>query len=496
MIDNGIPAKVSSPEPSSYAPPSQAAAKGDGKGFYETLNTVGQHSHKQGSGQQPDAAADQGDAALATAETGLPAEHVDAETKAPRSPRAMIDIRYRAPISLTKTSAEGQASLEALKTAKIADEGARLKIEAGKADKADKAAELTDEAALLAAGGKIAANQAKVSEPGKADASKTKDETITAETGETSLDEMLTLLAGAPVQGAADKGDPKVKTKGVADDAVDPDAVAARKDLAGGLAAGLKTVSDEHADTEMPQGQTDAADQAFRLVRADGKGPSMAIKGGEQASEARADGAAAAKDAGPTVTILDARRFLAPVSDSNAANISGAFLGDKTWVEAMRAGSIDSIDSMTANAGKVVNTLKIQMTPIELGLVTATMRLSGETLSIQLTVESPAAMHKLKEDSNDIMSALKAQGFAVDQIQISVAASSRSDTDTGSPQQQSAGGQQSAPGGGQGGQAQRQQNGSTPANNSNAAGMKTDEAVATQRTQGSADGVRPSHVYI
>lgn len=493
MIDNGIPAKVSSPEPSSYAPPSQAAAKGDGKGFYETLNKVGQDNHKPGSGQKSDAAPEQGDGTLATAETDLPTEAPATEPKATQTPRGMIDIRYRAPLSLPRTPTEGQASQEALKNAKLDDDGARLKIAT---DRKDQAADVKEDAALAAAGAKIAINQAKLSEHGKADASKTQDEALTAEGGENPLDEMLTLLAGAPAQAATDKGDLKVKGQGVGEDAVDPDGVAGRKDLVGGLAAGLKSVSDEHADTALPKAEGDAADQAFRLIRADGKGPSMAIRGGEQASEARAEGAAAAKDAGPTVTILDARRFLAPVSDSNSANISAAFLGDKTWVEAMRAGSIDSIDSMTANAGKVVNTLKIQMTPIELGLVTATMRLSGETLSIQLTVESPAAMHKLKEDSNDIMTALKAQGFAVDQIQISVAASSRSDTNTGTSQQQSPGGQQSASGGGQGGQAQQQQNGSNWANGTNAAGMKTDEAVATQRPQGSADGVRPSHVYI
>lgn len=40
----------------------------------------------------------------------------------------------------------------------------------------------------------------------------------------------------------------------------------------------------------------------------------------------------------------------------------------------------------------MVNTLKIQMNPIDLGLVTATMRLAGDALNVDLKVETGAAI--------------------------------------------------------------------------------------------------------
>lgn len=101
-------------------------------------------------------------------------------------------------------------------------------------------------------------------------------------------------------------------------------------------------------------------------------------------------------------------------------SISSAMLGDGDWVRAMSPGSELANAAAQSTAGKVVHTLKLQMSPIELGNVTATLKLQGEQLTVQLTVESQAAQAQLKSDQDEMLKALKAQGFAVDQIQVNV----------------------------------------------------------------------------
>ncbi len=74
------------------------------------------------------------------------------------------------------------------------------------------------------------------------------------------------------------------------------------------------------------------------------------------------------------------------------------------------------------STGKVVNTLKIQMTPIDLGLVTATMRLSGDALNVDLKVETGAAYRQLKEDARqDHRACFAARVIAIDNVTISMA---------------------------------------------------------------------------
>jgi chemotaxis protein MotD len=93
----------------------------------------------------------------------------------------------------------------------------------------------------------------------------------------------------------------------------------------------------------------------------------------------------------------------------------------------MQPGASLSNAAAQSSTGKVVNTLKLQMTPIELGMVTATLRLSGEELTVHLTVETMAAHAQLTEDSSGIVESLKSQGFAVDQLTVSIAPMVQSD---------------------------------------------------------------------
>lgn len=161
----------------------------------------------------------------------------------------------------------------------------------------------------------------------------------------------------------------------------------------------------------------------YRLSRADGKGGSLRIS----APDAVAPGHKSAPDINiNAVTVVDQRRYLAPAQD-NALAVVNTIAGNKDWVAATQPQSaIASAASMVGN-GKVLNTLKIQMHPIELGLVTATMRLAGEELTVELKVDNGVAYRKLKDDQSRIIEALKAQGFSVDQVSV-VLAPERPDT--------------------------------------------------------------------
>jgi chemotaxis protein MotD len=110
------------------------------------------------------------------------------------------------------------------------------------------------------------------------------------------------------------------------------------------------------------------------------------------------------------------------------------------------------------STGKVVNTLQIQMNPVDLGLVTATMRLSGDTLNVDLKVETGTAYRQLKEDHDKILEALRSQGYAVDNVTISMAPVDRSDAGNQANSQGQASQQQSLSQQGQGGEARERHN--------------------------------------
>ena len=192
------------------------------------------------------------------------------------------------------------------------------------------------------------------------------------------------------------------------------------------------------ADTDVAVERPDAADlhesetdQLFRLVRADGKGREldMSISGAGDRANVRDATANAVK--GETVTVVDARRYIGLAQAGNAGAVTSAIAQDPDWAASL--GSTGSLShSEAAVTGKVVNTLKIQMHPIELGLVTATLRLQGEELVVSLQVETGEAYRQLKDDQEAIVKALRGHGFAVDQVSVQLAPADRS---AGSQQQ-------------------------------------------------------------
>ncbi|UDF30828.1 UNVERIFIED_ORG: flagellar hook-length control protein FliK [Roseateles sp. XES5] len=189
---------------------------------------------------------------------------------------------------------------------------------------------------------------------------------------------------------------------------------------------------------DLPQSETD---QLFRLIRADGKGRDLDISISGTGERATFRDANPTGPKGEAVTVVDARRYIGLAQAGNGAAVTTAITQDPEWAASLSAtGGLTHADA--AATGKVVNTLKIQMHPIELGLVTATLRLQGDDLVVSLQVETGEAYRQLTDDQDAIVRALRGQGFAVDQVSVQLA-----------PTDRSSGSQQ---GDGQGQQAQQQ----------------------------------------
>ncbi len=311
---------------------------------------------------------------------------------------------------------------------------------------------------------------------------------------DSTLSDVLSLLKQVPTDGtaaaafaamAAAKPEGKVSTepkeKSVA-------SVKAKDEMS--VDAGLTGV-DTAADVQLPGTEAEGGidGTTFRLTRADGRGQSMDMHLGVDTDAAESGGKANIE----SVSVLDSRRYIGLAQNTNSAAVTAAISGDQEWAHAMQASSSLSNAAEWTSTGKVVNTLKIQMNPIELGLVTATMRLQGDALNVDLKVETPAAYRQLKEDHGKIIEALRSQGFAIDNVTISMAPVDRSDTGNQATAQGQQQGQAFAQQG-QGGEARERQNhsGQRTGGGFNGSG----ESGVESTSSGAAGSSRTGDVYL
>ena len=120
-------------------------------------------------------------------------------------------------------------------------------------------------------------------------------------------------------------------------------------------------------------------------------------------------------------------------------------------------------------------------------MVTATLRLAGEQLSIELQVENHAAYRRLSSDSDMIVNSLRDLGYDIDAVKVLQPAlasppSGRSDAGASMPSPQGRAPEQSSSGtagGGNGGSGERQ-----PGNGENAGRNGQQNAAAARASQG------------
>ncbi|MDP3895211.1 MAG: flagellar hook-length control protein FliK [Mesorhizobium sp.] len=170
------------------------------------------------------------------------------------------------------------------------------------------------------------------------------------------------------------------------------------------------------------------------------------IKSGVRAEEPRATPVAAAESraavrlppegevepakplAGAIVT--GQQSFAAP--QTPATTVAAVLAADPSWSVYFREAAIAG-----SSAGGV-KSLKIQLHPAELGVVTAHLRVAGDTLTVELQADTEQARRHLVADTEQIVRSLRALGIDIDKVTVQAAPSD----DTGQ-RQQAAGGRDS-----------------------------------------------------
>ena len=128
-----------------------------------------------------------------------------------------------------------------------------------------------------------------------------------------------------------------------------------------------------------------------------------------------------------TATVLEARRYLGFTPEPNTTALATAIKADPTWTEALQATERSGLGTL-GNTVTEVNTLKLQMSPENLGSMVASLKLKGEELTVELRVDSIEAYQQLSADHDDIVKGLQDQGFSIDKVTVQLNATDRTDT--------------------------------------------------------------------
>ncbi|MCM2291377.1 flagellar hook-length control protein FliK [Allorhizobium sp. BGMRC 0089] len=308
-------------------------------------------------------------------------------------------------------------------------------------------------------------------------------------------------LAANTAGTAAIAGAAATTTKGIAVAATAQDQSAGQNTAmaATSTTAFTSAVSDKTTPSK-PDGNTAA--EALHLVSGSKSGTDSLQEKLEAATQDSSGNDDKTSDLMQNVTVVDSRRIIAPVSNNNGVNIAAAMTGNSEWVSAMRSHAASaSDDSQSSLADRTMNSLQIKMTPDNLGTVTANLKLTNGELSVNLVVDNSAAYRKLHDDQNSLVSSLKAQGFAVDHVSITMTSSDQSGSNANqnngqnqsSAQQQAM--QQNGGGSSQGGN--RPQTRPSYDFNGQTSGVTVDDsAVATAASQDKSGSASGSQLYL
>jgi len=120
------------------------------------------------------------------------------------------------------------------------------------------------------------------------------------------------------------------------------------------------------------------------------------------------------------VEVIESRRFMPTQALSgNAQMVTRSLIeaGDAA-LAAQRTAPAQATAAAQPQSGQMLHTLKIQLNPVSLGSVTAVLKLTGEELSVSIKVETAEAYRQLSDDNQAIVKAMRAQGYAVEQITV------------------------------------------------------------------------------
>lgn len=147
---------------------------------------------------------------------------------------------------------------------------------------------------------------------------------------------------------------------------------------------------------------------------------------------------AAPDRAAPKVTVVSQQTTIAPALQSQtSAALVESLATDTPFAEAVDRAALAMRHAETAPAP--THSLKLQLHPAELGMVTASLRLSGGQLAVELQVDNADAYHRLTTDGDAIVKALQGLGYEIDRVtvlqpQVATTATARVETTSQSMQ--------------------------------------------------------------
>jgi chemotaxis protein MotD len=117
----------------------------------------------------------------------------------------------------------------------------------------------------------------------------------------------------------------------------------------------------------------------------------------------------------PRVAVLAQQNIPAPMPSTAVVLVESMAAGGRLEPAATRL-AVDAIHASATHAS--AQSLKIQLHPAELGMVTATLRFAGEQLSIELQVENHEAHRRLSSDSEAIVKSLRDLGYDIERVSV------------------------------------------------------------------------------
>lgn len=139
----------------------------------------------------------------------------------------------------------------------------------------------------------------------------------------------------------------------------------------------------------------------------------------------------------PPVASAEIRSVPAPAATQPAAAIASFASGIADALAALPAESAAPASPKIElrSATVPMQSLKIQLHPAELGVVTARLRLVGDGLEVHIQVETAKAYRELSDDTDGITRALQAIGLRVESVTVQAPAPSQSPDRAGTGQQ-------------------------------------------------------------
>jgi hypothetical protein len=117
----------------------------------------------------------------------------------------------------------------------------------------------------------------------------------------------------------------------------------------------------------------------------------------------------------PRATIMAEQTIPAPMS-TTATLVTEQITGDGSFLRALDRPSTHTVQPQSV--ALPAQSLKIELHPAELGVVTASLRFVGDQLSIELKVETHEAHRRLSTDSEAIVSSLRGLGYDIDKVTV------------------------------------------------------------------------------